>query len=130
LPYFLINPKQANYTGELLTVIISPKPLTNIKIDKDGKINNLNELIELEINSNAEIFSRDDSEDKIYTQAEADSACGSKTRKLTREKSAQNPCGTKTRQLTREEPLPQSIYRVKTQAGHPSVAFIRLNVGL
>ncbi len=127
LPYFLVNPKQANYTGELLTVIISPKPLTNIKIDKDGKIKNFDELIELETNSVAEIFNRNDAEDKIYTQAEADSACGSKTRQLVREKSTQNPCGTQTRQLTREEPLPQSIYRVKTQAGQPAVALIKLN---
>ena len=127
-PYFLIDPKQANYTGELLTVIISPKPLTNMKIDKDGKIKNLDELIELETNSDAEIFSRSDAEDKIYTQTEADAACGSKTRQLTREKSKQNPCGTQTRQLTREEPLPQSIYRVKTPAGQPAVAFIKLNV--
>ncbi len=128
LPYFLINPKQANYTGELLTVIISPKPLTNMKIDKEGKIKNLSDLIELETNSVAEIFSRNDTEDKIFTQAEADSACGSKTRQLVREKSAENPCGTKKRQLTREEPLPQTIYRVKTQAGQPAVSFIKLNV--
>ena len=128
LPYFLINPKQVNYTGELLTIIISPRPLTDIKIDRDGKIKNLAELIELETNSNAEIFSRSDEEDKIYTQAEANSTCGSKTRQLTREKSPQNPCGVQTRQLTREEPQPQSIYRVKTQAGQPAVTFIRLNV--
>jgi hypothetical protein len=127
LPYFLINPKQANYTGELLTVIISPKPLTNIKIDKDGKIKNPNELIELETNSVAEIFSRNDAEDKIYTQAEADSACGAKARQQNN-RQLERPCGAKTRQLTREEPLPQTIYRVKTAAGQPAVAFIRLNV--
>ncbi len=124
----MINPKQGNYTGELLTVIISPTPLTNIKIDKDGKIKNLSDLIELETNSVAEIFSRNDTEDKIFTQAEADSACGSKTRQLVREKSTENPCGVKKRQLTREEPLPQTIYRVKTQTGQPSVLFIKLNV--
>ncbi|CAN5575682.1 hypothetical protein BH18ACI1_BH18ACI1_16640 [soil metagenome] len=127
LPYFLINPKQANYTGELLTVIISPKPLTNIKIDKDGKIKNLDELIELETNPVAEIFSRNDAEDKIYTQAEADSACGAKARQQNN-RQLERPCGAKTRQLTREEPLPQTIYRVKTAAGQPAVAFIRLNV--
>ncbi len=33
-----------------------------------------------------------------------------------------------TRQLTGEEPLPQTIYRVKTIAGQPSVAFVKLNV--
>ena len=128
LPYFLISPKKDKYEGELLTVIISPKPLTNLKTDKDGKIKNLDELINLEIDAEAEIYSRDDNEDKIYVQAEADAACGAKTRQLTRESSAANPCGTKTRQLTREEPLPQTIYRVKTVAGQPSVAFVKLNV--
>ena len=123
-PYFNIEPKQANYTGELLTVIVSPKPLTNMKIDGEGKIENLDELIKLEANSDAEIFSRNTEEDKIYTKTEA---CGSKTRQLTREKSKQNPCGTQTRQLTREEPLPQTIYRVKTIPGQPAVAFIKLN---
>ena len=71
--------------------------------------------------------SRSDAEDKIYTPAEANSACGAKTRQLVREKSTQNPCGSQTRQLTREEPLPQTIYRVKTRAGQPSVVFVKLN---
>jgi hypothetical protein len=128
LPYFLINPKNSDYKGELLTVIISPKPLTSLKTDKDGKIKNLDELISLENSNDAEIYSRSDSQDKIYSQTEAESACGAKTRQLTREKSSENPCGAKTRQLTREEPLPQTIYRVKTAAGQPAVAFIELNV--
>ena len=87
----------------------------------------VHELIELETNSEAEIFSRPDAQDKIYTQAEAESTCGPKTQELTREKSTQKPCGARTRQLTREEPLPQSIYRVKTQTGRLAVAFIKLN---
>lgn len=128
LPYFLINPKQANYTGELLTVIVSPKPLTNLKIDAGGKIKNTDALIDLETNADAEIFSRNDNQDKIYTQTEAESACGSKSRQLVGEKTTEKPCGVKTRQLTREEPLPQSIYRVKTQAGEPAVAFVKLFV--
>ena len=128
LPYFLINPGKESYTGELLTVIISPKPLTNLKIESNGKIKNLDNLIELEELSDAEIFSRSDTENKIYSQTEAEAACGSKSRQLEREKNTANPCGTKTRQLTREEPLPQTIYRVKTQSGQPIVAFISLNV--
>jgi hypothetical protein len=127
-PYFLINPKKANYVGELLTVIISPKPVSNLKTDQDGKITNIEELADLEINSEAEIFSRFDSADKIYTQAEAEATCGAKNRQLEREKRAAKPCGEKTRQLTREEPLPQTIYRVKTSDGQMTVALITLNV--
>ena len=128
LPYFLINPNQNNYSGEILTVIISPRPLTNLKIERDGKIKNLDDLIELETKADAEIFSRNDTEDKIYTQTEAESVCGSKARQRQLERQTENPCGAQTRQLTREEPLPQTIYRVKTQSGQPIVAFISLNV--
>ena len=127
-PYFVIEPKNDRYAGELVTVIISPKPLINLKIGKDGRITNLDELIKLEINADVEVYSRDDARDEIYTPAEAEAACGSKTRELVREKSNAGPCGAKTRQLTREEPLPQSIYRVKTQTGMPVVSFIRLQV--
>lgn len=128
-PYFLIDPTGANYAGELLTVIISPKPLVNLKIDKDNYIKNLDELSDLEESSDVELFSRNDVQDKTYTKEEADAACGAKVRQLTREKSAEKPCGDQTRQLTREEPLPQSIYRVKTFAGQAAVAFVRLHVG-
>ena len=128
LPYFLINPKNSNYKGELLTVIISPKPLTLLKTDKNGKITNPDDLIDLENNADAEIYARSDSQDKIYSTTEAESVCGAKTRQLVREKTPENPCGVKTRQLTREEPLPQTLYRVKTAAGQPIVATIQLNV--
>ena len=128
LPYFLISPKKDNYAGELLTVIISPKPLTNLITEKDNKIKNLEELFNLEIDAEAEIYSRTDTQDNIYVQSESEAACGAKTRQLTRENSTESPCGTKTRQLTREEPLPQTIYRVKTIAGQPGVAFVKLNV--
>ncbi len=127
LPYFVINPKNPKYAGEFLTVIISPKPLTNLKTDSDGKIISLNNLIDLEENADAEIYNRTDNQDKIYTQAEADAACGAKARGQN-SRQLERPCGANTRQLTREEPLPQTIYRVKTTAGQPAVTFIRLNV--
>ncbi len=127
LPYFVINPKNPKYAGEFLTVIISPKPLTNLKTDSDGKIISLNNLIDLEENADAEIYNRTDNQYKIYTQAEADAACGAKARGQN-SRQLERPCGANTRQLTREEPLPQTIYRVKTTAGQPAVTFIRLNV--
>ena len=126
-PYFLISPTNDNYAGELLTVIISPNRL-NLKTDNERKIKNIEDLFDLEIDAEVKIYDRTDDKDKIYGQAEADAACRTKTRQLTREGSTANPCGIKTRQLTREEPLPQTIYRVKTVAGQPSVAFVKLNV--
>lgn len=121
LPYFVMDPKKENYRGELLTVIITPNPLTNLRVDKDRKLKNEDELDDLETNTEAEIYSRVDTGDKVFTEAESKSACGSKSRQLER------PCETNTRQLTREEPLPQTIYRVKTAVGQPAVVFIRLN---
>lgn len=127
-PYFNIEPKKNNYAGELVTIIISERRLDSLKIDENGKIKNRDELIKLEINAEIDIYSSEDAEDKLYTQAEAEAACRPKTRELVKEKLSINPCREKTRQLTREEPLPQTIYRVKTAAGQPAVAFIRLQV--
>ncbi|MEO7538601.1 MAG: hypothetical protein ABIV21_01110 [Pyrinomonadaceae bacterium] len=36
LPYLRMNPKQTNYTGELLTVIVSPKPLSGLLVTEEG----------------------------------------------------------------------------------------------
>jgi hypothetical protein len=128
LPYLRMNPKQTNYTGELLTVIVSPKPLNDLQVIEDGKLRNGNDLIDLEFGNVVEIFSRTDAADKLYSQAESESACGVKTRELQRESSPTNPCGTKYRELSREQALPQSIYRVKTAPGQPAVAMIKLAV--
>jgi hypothetical protein len=127
LPYFVINPKRNNYAGELLTVIVSPKPLTNLKTDSNGKIKALETLESLEENADSEIYKRTDNKDKIYSEAEANAACGAKARQQNN-RQLERPCGAKTRLLTRDEPLPQTIFRVKTAAGEPTVMIIRLNV--
>jgi hypothetical protein len=129
LPYFVINPKRNNYAGELLTVIVSPKPLTNLKTASNGRIKALETLESLEENADSEIYKRTDDKDKIYSEAEADAACGAKARQRQNNRQLERPCGAKTRLLTRDEPLPQTIFRVKTAAGEPTVTIIRLNVG-
>jgi hypothetical protein len=124
-PYFTINPKGENYVGELLTVIVSPQPLKNLKIAGDGRIEGIENLAFLEENTEVELYAKADGVGEIYTKAEAEAVCDQKTRQLERVKS--EPCA-KTRQLTREEPPPQNIYRVKSVAGQPAVLFVRLNV--
>lgn len=128
VPYFNIDPKKPNYTGELLTVIISPTRLTNIKTNDEGMVTNSDELKGIELGAEVEIFSRSDTTDRVYSKAESESACGVKSRKLERAKSTDSPCGDTRRQLTREEALPQSIYRVKGFVGLPAAAFIKLSV--
>ena len=124
--YLRLNPKKENYTGEIMTVIISPKPLTIIKLDKDGNVRDSDELRDLELGAQVELFTRTDTGDRIYSTAESAAACGVKARKLERDKSAGKGCGTNG--LTREESLPQSIYQVKAPAGQPAVAFVKLAV--
>lgn len=127
-PYFSLKPQKANYAGELLTFIVSPEPLTKMRVDDEKHITDLGYLSDVEEDSEAEVFSRTDLRDKLYTAAEAEAGCGAKTRELLRGKTSGKPCGANTRQLTREEPLPQSIYRVKSITGRPVAAIVSLNV--
>ncbi len=124
--YLRLNPKKENYTGEIMTVIIAAKPLTIIKLDKDGYVRDSDELRDMELGAQVELFSRTDTGDRIYSTAESAAACGVKARQLERDKSAGKGCGTNG--LTREESLPQSIYQVKAPAGQPAVAFVKLAV--
>ena len=127
-PYFKLDPDEANYAGELLTFIVSPEPLTKLRVDKDNYVKDVGYLSDVEEDSDAEVFSRTDVKDKLYTTAEAEAGCGAKAREPGRGKTSEKPCGANTRQLTREEPLPQSIYRVKSITGRPVVVIVSLNV--
>jgi hypothetical protein len=126
VPYFNINPKQENYSGELLTIIISPEPLMDLRLNEDGSIAATDALSAIEFGAETEVFSRADTTDRIYSQLESSSACGTKARQLEREKTPAKPCGPTTRQLTRDEPLPQSIFRAKAAVGKPAVVFVQL----
>ncbi len=125
LPYFVMNPKKENYAGEGIAIVISPIQL-RFRTDSKGKIESVDDLNEIMMSVEAEVFVRTDQRDRIFTTAESQSTCGAKTRQLTREKVGVQPCGAASRQLTREEPLPQTIYRVKTAPGKPAVAVIEL----
>jgi len=129
LPYLKINPKKSNYSGELLTIIVSPKPNAELGLDKKGNLRDGESLSELEFGSDVEIFSRTDTADKIYSKVESEAACGVKTRELVRDKPGNSdPCGTHSRELTREQALPQTIYRIHGLSGRPAVAFVKLAV--
>lgn len=125
-PYYKLEPKKPRYGGELLTIIVSPKPLTQFRFDADGNLLNLNELLELEYDAEAEVFSRQDSTDRLYSKAESKSACGVKTRQLEREKKAGKPCGSNAQNLAPDEPWPQTTYRAKTTPQGQAVFFVTL----
>lgn len=128
MPFYTINAKKPNFSGELLTIILSPNPITTLVIGPDDNLQNADALVAMESGSEVEIFSRTDTDDKIYSRTESKAACGVKTRQLERVKSAAKPCGVNSTKLTPDEPLPQSIYRVKAVVGQPAVAFVRLSV--
>ena len=121
-PYFKLDPKQGNYAGEFIAVIVSPIKL-NFQLGEKGKILNLGNIIDLSVD--IQLFASTDTTEQVYTQAEAKAACGSKARDLVREDEKQTSC-TKTRDLTRDEPPPQTIYRVNTYSDRPAVALIEL----
>ena len=126
--YLNLDTKKALYAGEVMTIIISPKPLTIMKKDKEGNLKDSEELAALEFGSDVEIFSRSDTADRIYSKTESSSACGVKARELVREKTSGRPCGAAAGQLSRDDAEPQSIYHVKVSPGQPAVAFIKLSV--
>jgi hypothetical protein len=125
LPYFNLTAKRDNYAGELLTVIVSPRPLTNLKVEADGRIKSAEIVADLEENTSVELYARIDGAGETYSLAESQSTCGQKTRQLKREQAQPSSCA-KSRQLTRDEPLPQNIYRVKTSTGRPAVLLVLL----
>jgi len=126
-PYRKFGALEKGYVGDIVTVIVSPKPLTGLVRNPDGKLNRPDILSELESGSEVELFARADNEDPVYTTSEADAACGQKTRGLEKEK-PNDPCGENARQLTKDDPYPQSIYRIKSYSGKPAVAFVKLAV--
>ena len=127
-PYFDMVSKAANFSGELLTIVLSRTPITRFEIDSDYFLQNVDELVNMEVDSEAEILSRTDTIDRIYTVTESKSACGMETRDLQRVRSPGKPCRKDLAGLTDEDPWPQSIYRVKAVSGQPAVAFLRLAV--
>jgi hypothetical protein len=128
-PYFKITPKRPDHNGELITIIVSPKPYEDLALDKNGELKNTDILSQLEFGSEVEIFSRTDTLDKIFSKSESEATCGVKTRELVRESpTGGGPCGTRSRQLSREDALPQTIFRVRSQSGKPAVAFVKLAV--
>jgi hypothetical protein len=127
--YFKIDPQDPNYRGETLTVILSPTRLTGLKVKDVGGCPRLDTSQKAMLEAGEfEVFTRQDSDDAVYSDAEASAVCGVKTRQLTREKPDEKPCEKTTRKLTREQPLPQSLYRVRPAPGKPAVVEVKLDV--
>ena len=127
---FKFEVTKTNYTGELITVVISPTRLPPIKTDVRGHLLDIEPLLDIEYKSSARFYSRSDMEDKLYSKAESEAACGSKTRELVPDaaRTKTRPCGTMTRELTPDGPAPQAIYEVTHPKGRPFALLFRLAV--
>lgn len=98
--YFEITPFEENYTGELITVILSPVKMPGLQITNqplelsDSQVEDWEDNWEQTIS----IFELDKDDDEIYTEEEKQAGSG-------------------TRQLTQNSPPPKSMVTVKTVKG-------------
>ena len=134
-PYFKIEPRNADYAGELVLIIISPTPLEGLRLGAEQEIANVDLLAvwEEQWGSEANVYEKEGIVGESFTAAEQQALCGAKARQLVRESTRQQnpagaPCGAKERRLTREDPLPQSIYRVSQPHDSPLIVPVRLAV--
>ena len=112
-PYFTLRRSKPGQIAELISVIVSPRPLPAVKIGPEASRGAL-KLSEQQVaewesswNGNAERFELEDGAGKPWTKAEQQAGLG-------------------TRLLVQEEPMPQTLYRVPSEAGAPLLVKIPL----
>ncbi len=108
--YFTLRQTRADQIGELVSVIVSPQPLAEIKItDKAQKLSPaLVAQWEKQWGANTEKFEMTGGEGRVWTKAEQEA--GAEV----------------SRELTQDDPGPQTVYRVTVKPGAP----LWVNVGL
>ena len=111
-PYFTLKSSDPNWRGELLTVIISPEPLSDISMpDKPSSV------------SAAMVAALEDKYLKATSEYEQQGSAGQSYTKTEKEAG-----GVGTRQLTQDDPFPQTVYRVKTRQKEPMLISLNLLV--
>jgi hypothetical protein len=108
---FLLKPLRADYKGEMLTLIITPEPLGEIKpgtaeVKLESK---LVEQWEKQWGAPFERFEMIGGAGKSYTKAEKEA-------------------GVEGRLLTQEDELPQTLYRIVAKPGSPLVIAVPLRI--
>jgi hypothetical protein len=112
VPYFDLKSDDKTWTGELLTVILSPEPLSNFDVlDKASPISSaLVEAMEISYLKSVDEYEQEGTVGASYTKVEKDAAA------------------TISRQLTQNDPYPQSMFKVKTRSKEPMMIGFRLLV--
>lgn len=110
--FFELESKNKNWRGELLTVIVSPEPLTDIEIpDGPSPISAaLVGAMEQKYLKSVSEYEQQGSAGKTYTKAEKEAGAS-----LTRE-------------LTQKDPFPQTMFRVKIRQREPLLVNFGLTV--
>lgn len=120
LPYFRLASTDPNYAGEVLTIIISPKPLNDWNPDPEGLIRNLDWLADLEQGAgDVTRFETRDGVGSAETPDEKAATAGNRTRSLG---------GSLDRRLTRDNPLPQTLYEARLDPRDLVIVPVRLSV--
>ena len=112
-PYFTLRRSKPGQTAELISIVLSPKPLAGVKIGPEASRGAL-KLSEQQVaeweskwNGQAERFELEKGAGKPWTKAEQQAGLG-------------------TRLLVQEEPMPQTLYRVPSETGEPLLVKVPL----
>jgi hypothetical protein len=113
--YFNLKSLQSekNYIGEVLTVLVSTKPIEDLKIGS-GPIKLSKEQLaqwEKKWSAQTELYAMIGGEGKAYTKEEKAAGAGG------------------TLLLTQDDPLPQTLYRVAAKPGAPILFTVPLQIG-
>jgi len=110
--YFTIRMSRADQVAEVLTVLVTPQPLAEVKIPRDpiplapAQV----EAWQKRWGAKVEKLEARRQTGKVYTRAEKDAAALG------------------TRLLTHDEPLPQTMYRLEAKPGEPLLVNVPLKI--
>ena len=110
--FFTIRPTRPDQTAELLTVLVTPAPLNEVKIGRDplkldrGQVDGW----EKRFGTKVDKLETPVRVGQSYTRAEKDAAAS------------------ETRLLTLDEPPPQTLYRVEAKSGEPLLVNVPLRI--
>lgn len=110
IPYFTLLVSSSKYSGEQLTILVSPTPIKDITIDSTAKRLSKEQVETLQkMQSSVQILNLEGSTNNGYTSVEKAAGKGNSL-------------------LTQQDPLPQTLYQVASQPNKPFVFSIPIAV--
>jgi hypothetical protein len=110
-PYFKVERTRPDQVHEVLTLLITPKPLAEVKIERQRQKLSEEDVTGWEKRWKAKSYKLEDTanQGKAYTATEKQAARGEKL-------------------LTNQDPLPQTMYRVDCKSGEPVMLDVQLKI--